>query len=239
MNLLKSYKFAILGLMIGGVLSLIIASGMTPIYQSLSEVLILRSKIETPYKVHEETRNRWIWLRDGLSLQQNILDEKLAEEVFLKTKKEIGADSPLLSLREKVSITYTGADEFLFKIQVRDPQKEAALQINKLVLARLEELYLKEPVQVFKNSLASFMSAYPKSLRNASFQAKVAELNALHAWEQAQREASFQVLLSPTVLDSAIWPKKSALLVVGLMLGLLIGLVIDYSLLTCKKRSGC
>lgn len=237
MNFIKNFKFTLLGLFLGGISSLIIASKITPVFQSQSEVLILRSKGETPYKVHEETRNRWIWLRDGLSLQQNILDEKLAEEVFLKTRKNISNGTALLELREKVLITYTGADEFLFKIQVRDPQKKIALEMNQLVFKRLEELFLRAPVEVFEKSLASFTEAYPTTLRDASFQAKVAELSALHAWEQAQREASFQVLLSPSILDEAVWPKKPAILVMGLILGFLLGLVLDYALLLCKKRN--
>lgn len=188
------------------------------------------------FKVQEESRNRWIWLRDGLSLQQNILDESLAKEIQAQLASEKEQVFDLEALRKKVEISYTGADEFLFKIKVSDINKEAALKMNELVFQRLKELYLNQPQQVFESSLAAYTQEYPLSLRDKSFEVTVAQLKALHAWEQAQRETSFQVLLNPMISQNPIWPKKSALIVVGVLLGLFLGLILDMLLLNAKKR---
>lgn len=233
---LLEFKLSLIGVFLGALVSVFYSLQVAPVYQSVSEVLILRTKIETPFKVQEESRNRWIWLRDGLSLQQNILDESLAKEIQAQLDREKEQLFDLEALRKKVEVSYTGADEFLFKIKVSDTDKEAALKINELVFQRLKELYLDQPQQVFESSLAAYTKEYPLSLRDKSFEATVAQLKALHAWEQAQREASFQVLLNPMISQNPIWPKKSALMVVGVLLGLFLGLCLDMLLLNAKKR---
>lgn len=237
MNLIRRFKFSLGGIILGLVVSVVTISQTRPVYQSVSEILILRSKQETPYKVLEESRNRWIWLRDGLSLQQNILDENFAKKVFADPKLKESELGHLLKLREKVKIEYTGADEFLFRIKVADSSKELALTLNQHAFERIEQLFLEEPVQVFEKSLEAFKAAYQASQRDEEYQRKLTELTALHAWEQVQRESAFQIILRPMLLEQPIWPKKGAMLVIGFVFGLLIGLILDYFCMSCKKST--
>lgn len=233
---MKKFKFSFAGIIFALLVSFVYIGNTTAIFESKSEVLILRTKLETPFKVQEESRNRWIWLRDGLSLQQNILDESLALKIQDQVEPQKGQAFDLAALRKKVEVSYTGADEFLFKIKVADANKEAALKINQLVFDRLKELYLDQPQQIFEDSLAAYTEEYPQNMRDKSFEATIAQLKALHAWEQSQRQASFQVLLNPMISQEPIWPKKSALMVVGFLLGLLLGLSLDMLTLNAKKR---
>lgn len=230
------YKFTVSGILLG----LLIALGyikVTPhVFESLSEVLILRANMETPFKVQEESRNRWIWLRDGLALQKNVMDEKLLQAVLEEIEQEPGEKLNLKGLRKKASIEFTGADEFLFKINVRDTSKENALKINQLIFHRLKDLYLVRPVEVFNSSLTAFSEHYPKQGRDNTVASNINQLKALHGWEQAQREASFQVILSPQVSPEIIWPKKTAVAILGVLLGLFIGVSVDLFLSRSKTK---
>lgn len=241
--------FAILGALIGIVSSFTI----DPIYQGRAQALMVRIKIEPSSKTIEESRNRWIWIRDGLGIKANLLADETFDN-FVKSystsidfksiklptstlSRDMVPESQLLreELRKMVKVDFTGADDFRFLITVKSVSPQITLRLTEFLFERLELLLVQNYQVQFIEALKSYADVIEPFLKNQSLKDQVIKMRAEHAFEQAQRKNSFQILNKPTISPNPIWPRKKIITLFGLFVGCMVGLAIDYIKLKSKK----
>ncbi|XGC79500.1 hypothetical protein ACES2L_09190 [Bdellovibrio bacteriovorus] len=219
------------------VLLALIYTLVTPkVYQSSSRAVVFRMKLESPDGASEESRNRWIWVRDGLSISSALVSDetlkKFIEESAVAKAAVEGKSSgaQLGSLRNLVKIQYTGGDENNYIIEVKSSNKELALELNKYIFNNLRFLVTQKDQKDYEALLAKVQaeSSNANSGERAYFQDKLVKLKFEHVVNQAQKENLFQTISEPAVSDQPVWPKPLALLVVALLAGLVVGYLLEY-----------
>lgn len=227
------------------VLLALIYSLVTPkVYQSSSRAVVFRMKLESPDGATEESRNRWIWVRDGLSISSALVSDEtlkkfIQESPTAKTAVEgKSAGSQLNYLRSLVKIQYTGGDENNYIIEVKSSNQELALELNKYVFNNLRFLVTQKDQQDYEALLTKVQAeaASANAGEKAYFQDKLVKLKFEHVVNQAQKENLFQTISEPAVSDRPVWPKPLALLVVALLGGLVIGYLLEYLVFYFKSQ---
>lgn len=209
------------------------------VYLAKSQVAIFRMKVENPDNGSDETRNRWIWIRDGLNINSALLDDEgLAQllannEVVKKATSDFQEhQSKIRFLKDLVQIKYTGADENNYLIETRSPNKDLALALNQHVFDKLKYLALQKDAEDFKavvDKLNNDLNSLPSGSEDAGYyRNKLLKMKFEHAIFQTQKERAFQVISVPSVSEYAVWPKPIAILLVALFLGLVIGALAEF-----------
>lgn len=81
----KPIIFSILLMLLMGMLYCLAA---TPIYQVSGSATIVRSSLPPLVNLTPETRNRWVWVRDGLSMKEVLKQDKSFFD-FVKNSEEL------------------------------------------------------------------------------------------------------------------------------------------------------
>ncbi|HEX7676076.1 MAG TPA: hypothetical protein VF412_18010 [Bdellovibrio sp.] len=230
------------------VLIALIYIAITPkVYVAGSRVAIFRMKIENPENASDESRNRWIWIRDGLNINSALVsDEQLKK--FLETndlaKKATQAISSevgkLNFLRRLTNVQFTGADENNYVIETKSSDPQLALALNAHIFGYLKFLAVQkdnDDFQALANKVAQEADTYPeRSQERAFYQNKLMKMKFEHVIGQSQKERVFQVISEPSVGDKAVWPKPLAILLVAVLAGLVIGFVAEYLIFAFKSK---
>ncbi len=229
------------------VVGLLYSATTSKIYLATSRAALLRQKIEDPDKGSEESRNRWIWIRDGLNLKSILIsDESLkvflssnerAKAAFTEIKNESAA---IEALKKSIEVQYTGADENNFIISVKSTDPVLALELNQFIFARLKNLAIQSNETDFNaivNQLHKTADIYgSKSNEYGIIQNKILKLSIEHSINQTQRERGFQVIFSPALGSNPIWPKWNLIILVSVLTGLLLGLFAEFAVSLKKSR---
>ncbi len=229
--MISKFKFSIIMATLALLVGVIYAQTTAEVYQAVSEVLILRPAQETNLKTNEEARNRWIWARDGLALRKSILNDKVMSDILkLESIKKI--ENPQQVVERMITIEYTGADEFAFKIQVKGSDKKLILEINKILFNELKHNYLTLPDRAYNQAIKRF----EEKAITSSLKEKLVEIKAIQAWESSVREETWKVIKSPQVLPEKVWPRKTAIVISLAFMGLILGMFLD-GLMSLRGKS--
>jgi uncharacterized protein involved in exopolysaccharide biosynthesis len=137
---------------------------LTPnLYDVTADVLLRRSQVEPIEGAGEAAKNRWVWVRDGLALKEELTsDETLAavlkdvpelaaRQAAFAEKAKLGdldaADQEVLyleSLRRQINVVFNGADESVFSLTLRDRDPRLARQVVKALIGQLKRLAVDE-----------------------------------------------------------------------------------------------
>jgi len=234
-NFIQKHLVLIIITLLAGLSGVIYALDSTPQYSAISKVAVFRQKFEVPEHSSEEARNRWVWIRDGLSVQSSIVNDSVLNEI----KQTIPETKILLShydgemaqrkaLLKMINIQFTGADEFNFVLEVVSPIKDVSIQINKILLKRLEYLVVTQQQKIFDQVLKELKgkmgNAIPKSENYLYFQEQMRKMTFDYTLTQVQREQNFQVTMQPFADDKPIWPKKKFIVLIALFIGFIAGI---------------
>ncbi|UOF01844.1 hypothetical protein [Bdellovibrio reynosensis] len=228
------------------VLVALIYSLVTPkVYQSSSRAVVFRMKLESPDGATEESRNRWIWVRDGLSISSALVSDEMLKK-FLEENEPAKAavqgfkslGSQMNFLRRMVKIQYTGGDENNYIIEVKSSNQELALDLNKYVFNNLRFLVIEKDQKDYEALLAKVQAEASgnNAGEKAYFQDKLVKLKFEHLVNQAQKENLFQTISEPAVSDRPVWPKPLALVVVALLAGVVFGYLLEFLLFYFKNQ---
>lgn len=218
---------------ITAILCAVIYIGATPkVFLAKSQVAIFRIKVENPDSGSDESRNRWIWIRDGLNINSALLDDesllgliKSNKIVEGATQKYTDIQSKLNWLKKLIEVKYTGADENNYLIEVKSTDKELALALNQHVFDRLKYLALIKDSEDFDAIIAKLNSELAASTGedSAFYKNKIMKLKFENAIFQTQKERAFQAISQPSLTEQAIWPKPLSIILVMGFFGLLLG----------------
>lgn len=226
----------------------IIFSFVTPkCYIAKSHVALFRQRIEDPDMSTEESKNRWVWIRDGLNLQSALVTDLLLNN-FLNTNtevkklKDVSPNKKINTeyLKSLIKIDFTGADENNFLIEVKAPSPKMALDLNTLIFERLKFLAVETHQQNFLAVLAKLKKKADEIKTNIDtynfYQSKINKLNFNHTVNQAQREIGFEVISKPTTNLIAIWPKTNLIILCFAIFGIFFGFFLEFILFHYKEK---
>lgn len=211
------------------------------IYSSKSHVALFRLKIEVPDSSLEDSHNRWIWIRDGLSLKSALFTETILSTVAAKdelVRKEI-AKFPNKRLAYEyfnglINIQFTGADENNYLVEVKAKDPHIAYELNRAVFDRLKYLAVIADQNRFDDLITKLRSKQ-KELRKdretfVYYNDKIKKLTFANLIEQKQKEMAFEVISSPSINEVPIWPRMNIILLATVFFGFIFGLAIDFVL---------
>lgn len=217
------------------------------VYSSKSHIALFRLKVENPDYNSEESRNRWIWIRDGLNLRSAVITDSVIEKIAdtNETAKVLSVKFPNKHLfyeymKKLIDVQFTGADENNFLIEVKAPSAKLALELNTAVFDRIKYLAttadqknFEELVKEIKNKQKDLQddkatySFYEDKLRKMTFN---------HIVEQKQRETAFEIISNPTLNDHPIWPMHRLIIVMSALIGLIVGFACDFLLKNSQRE---
>ncbi|WP_413580672.1 hypothetical protein [Bdellovibrio sp. HCB288] len=245
-QILKAHKVLLLTTLI----LIVVALGyilVTPkTFVANSRVAIFRMKIENPDNGSDESRNRWIWIRDGLNINSAaVSDEQIKKflgesTVAQKATAHLNTDSAKIGyLKGLVKVQFTGADENNYVIDVKSSNPELALALNQNIFENLKFLAVQKDnvdFQALVDKISQEAAAFPANSSERSFyQNKLIKLKFEHVISQSQKERVFQVISEPAVSDRAVWPKPAAILIAALLAGLVLGFLLEYLIFAFKR----
>ncbi|WP_413577678.1 hypothetical protein ACLVWU_04540 [Bdellovibrio sp. HCB290] len=245
-QILKSHKVLLLTTLIVVVAALAYILVTPKTFVANSRAAIFRMKIENPDNGSDESRNRWIWIRDGLNIgSATVTDEQIKkflaanEEAKAATAQFSSESSKVKFLKSLVNVQFTGADENNYVIEVKSSNPVLALQLNQNVFENLKFLAVQkdnEDFQALAEKITQEAAAFPANSQERSFyQNKLVKLKFEHVISQSQKERVFSVIAEPSVSDKAIWPKPAAILVVAILAGLVLGFLFEYLMFAFKR----
>lgn len=209
------------------------------VYSSKSQVAFFRIKIENQDTGTEESRNRWIWIRDGLNIKSALITDSLLENLassnfeIQKLSSQYPNKQLLFDyLKELINIQFTGADEFNFLIDVHAPSPELAFELNNLIYERVKYFATEEDQNNFKEVITELQKKKneikSQPLVLAFYQDKINKMTFNHTVEQKQREKALHIISKPMLNELPIWPNKKLIILVSTFIGLVIGMCLDY-----------
>lgn len=217
-------------------------------YLSKSHIALFRLKLESPDSYGEESRNRWIWIRDGLNIKSAIItDEMLLNTIKTnsaaqkKSKLYPDQQSMLTYLKTLINIQFTGADENNFLIEVKAPSPTLALDLNNNIHERIKYLATELDKANFDeiiNELKKKQFELKKDQEIYNFyQDKIKKMIFAHTVEQKQREISFQTISKPQLELTPIWPNHKIIIATFSLIGIFIGLSLEFYLNRYQEKN--
>ncbi len=203
-------------------------------YKAKSQALILRAKLDEENFGTEESKNRWIWIRDGLNLK-TMLTSDLELMNFINSNKQdfLNPDNNtnLRNIKSMIEVIYTGADDNNYIIEVKSNNKSLTEKLNIFLFNRIKFLSIEKPQQeigIIIEELKKEAIQYPPTSNSyLLIQSKISKLNALKSIELIQNENRFQTIIPPTLETQPIWPNKKLIIFIGFIIGLICGIAIE------------
>jgi LPS O-antigen subunit length determinant protein (WzzB/FepE family) len=216
------------------------------VYSSKSHVALFRLKVEDPDSNMEESRNRWIWVRDGLNLRSALVTQEMIDKVIASDEaaKEIAKKFPNTHLAfehfsKMIDIQFTGADENNYLVEVKSPSPQLSYALNQAVFERIKYLATTADQKKF-DDLINAIKIKQQELKDDQssygyYQDKIKKLTLSNIIEQKQRENAFEIIAAPTLNEVAVWPRCYLILVTSAFIGLVAGLALDFFRKHCES----
>jgi len=242
--------------LVGAVISAVYCFQAKPVYETVASVVIYRNRVENPNSVSEEAKNRWVWVRDGLTITEGLLPDDYLEEVVSKlpelqkrydryktrlltrhTLETPDDEMPvfLQRIRQQIKIDYTGGDSNTFVFTVKDRSQPVARYLAESIIARLKAVWIDELRNAYTEALALIATDAAKAGPESSSMVSRSYLRNTYngllvqsRLNQATAEKNFQIVRRPSYPVAPIWPKPMLILLVGTVSGLVLGLFLSY-----------
>lgn len=245
----RSRGLVVLLTAVGAVAGLAYALAAKPVFESVASVVLYRDRVENPNSVSEDAKNRWVWVRDGLTLTEGLLSDDFFESVVKKSpplqarfdafrnslvqRHGLPASEEAMlqfahGLRKSLRIDYTGGDSNTFVFKARDASPAVARELAQAMVDRLRELWVTERHDMAAAALAAIAKDVPPG--EAGLESRSYLRNTYNGLLVSARLAdvlaarNFQVVRRPSLPLDPLWPRRSLIVALGALVGLLAGL---------------
>lgn len=241
-------KIVLYSLLIFALIGLIYSLTTPPVYSSTSQIALFRLKVEDPDNSSEESRNRWIWIRDGLGLKSAIVTDYIIEKIAQsdETARELSSNFPnkhlyYEHLKKFINVQFTGADENNFIVEVKAPSAKLALDLNTLVFERIKYLATKADQQNFEELVTEIKKKQKEQTKDNTtfsfYQDKIMKMSFEQILTQKQKEQAIHIISSPKINNQAIWPKHKLIIAIFAFIGIVTGLAVDFVLKNVQREN--
>ena len=228
-------------------IGIIYSATTAKIYTSKSHIALFRIKIENPDLYSEESRNRWVWIRDGLNLKSALVTDSMLEDLIHSnlTAKEKSIHYPnkylmIEYLRSLINIQFTGADENNFLVEVKATSPSLAYDLNNKIFERIKFLAVDADQSNFNNVLNELLKKQTEFKHDADtyafYQDKIRKMIFTNTIEQKQRETAYQIITKPILNEQAIWPDHKLIIMTSAFIGLVMGLSLTFLIKHCQSE---
>ena len=210
-------------------------------FESTSIIMLKRAQMERSGHSTQDTGNRWVWVRDGLELKNELVSEVVLKKVIaiIVTKNQSSQSALEVSqLRKQVEVHYSGGDDNLFTIRVQQNDPELAKAMAEAYLEIFPSLAIERRMQALESSLATMERSLSEKGLSAEQQSRKIDIIetiksdiTLAKSERDQRIVIIQSA-SPAV---RIWPQPLFILVAFGCFGVFFAAVITVFLKKTKK----
>lgn len=228
-------------------------------YEVLGRVTVHRTQVEAPNASTEESKNRWIWVRDGYAIKDSLLSQDLLSSIlaksnllqqryqeFLKDNGSLIQDAAkrglgdadlqiqfLADFRKSIDVDYLGGDAFTFVITVRDKSAILAKEVVAVLIDRLKSLVIQDTQAAYDKSLLALQEELRRNTTpeiRASLADTYRGLLSSKVLFVAGAARRVEVVQAPSIPLTPIWPKIDRLLILAMVAGLALGLLLEYAL---------
>lgn len=265
MGIFRKY-FRAMSVMLVVVIAVMAYDAISPsLYEVTSRVVVHRSPVETPNYSTEESKNRWIWVRDGYAIKDSLLSQPFLSALLTQSPglqdryKEYLADNAatikassthgvsdsdlqiqfLAEFKEGLEVDYLGGDAFTYVIKVRDKSAVLAKEVAVALVEKLRALVVDNTRQSYARSLAALQVELRKN-QTPEVQQYLGEtyrsiLGASILFD-ASADRRIEVVQAPSIPLKAVWPKLDRLLILAAVAGLALGLLLEYLISWAKRH---
>jgi hypothetical protein len=247
---------------LGALVALIYLGVVTPLYEVQGAATIIRSRIESPHMADESTRNRWIWVRDGMTTRNELASDDffaahIEGEPLLKARydayvQSVGANAaPEADLKlafarrfsDAVKVEYTGGDSSSYIVTVRDVDRQLAKNLVDALLVRLRELTVAadtalyaDAIKALERQLAAVATGADdvKKDRRHYLSDMLSRLTVTAAIDREESDTRFKIVRRPFLPTRPAWPNRWFVFALGVAGGLFVGALIEYARATAK-----
>lgn len=178
----------------------------TPKYEASAQILLKRPQLERAGGASEESKNRWVWVRDGMELRHHLV----SEDVLAAVAQEISAAGHVATadeLRSLVSVHYSGGDDNLFTIKITDTSSERAITAAAAFLRLFPNLAIGERQQSLAESIKALESTTSGSESERERRAEIlATLRSDLVFAEAENQRRIVVIERPGGTKK-VWPR--------------------------------
>ncbi len=234
-------------------------------YEVLGRVTVHRTQVEAPNASTEESKNRWIWVRDGYAIKDSLLSQELLSSILAKSSllqgryKEFLRDNDglikesvkrglgdsdlqiqfLADFRRSIEVDYLGGDAFTFVITVRDKSPILAKEVVTVLVDRLRSIVIEDTEKAYDQSLLALQEEL-RSNTTPEIRAHLADtyrgLLSSKVLFAAGASRRVEVVQAPSIPLTPIWPKIDRLLILAMVAGLAMGLLLEYVFAWSKQQ---
>ena len=210
-------------------------------YESTSIIMLKRAQMERAGHSTEDTRNRWVWVRDGLELKNELVSEGVLKKVLeiVATKSpEVQVATDVTHLRKQVEVHYSGGDDNLFTIRVQQSNAAVAQAMAGAYLEVFPGLAIERRMLALESSLLSLekdLSSKELSADQISRKVEIIEtIKSDITLAKAERDQRIVVIQSASSA-ARIWPQPLFIIVAFGCFGVFFAAVIAVFLKKTKK----
>jgi capsular polysaccharide biosynthesis protein len=246
-NLISQNRVLLICVLLFTMAGTIFSLTSTKMYVSKSHIALFRLKIETPDSNSEESRNRWVWIRDGLNLKSALITDEMLDNIIIsnstaKEKAEHYKNKQLMKeyLKSLINIQFTGADENNFLVEVKAPSPSLAFDLNTIIFDRIRYLAVEADESNFKSVLDELRKKQSELKLDPDtygfYQDKIRKMVFTHTIDQKQRESAFLIISKPALNEQPIWPNHKMIIILSAFIGLVIGFSLEFILKFCQRE---
>lgn len=215
-----------------------------PIFEITSEIMINRQTIALPKYLGEVGSNRWIWVRNGLATKESIISDKFLSHAIASipelVNKTLSKDKQLKTLREQISVSFTGADVYSFAIRVKSKHPKSAVEISKMIINEIKRIEIAYPIKVYNETIKALIDDarilktreknLPPNLESSKrtllslnneidqIESTLHQLKIARLLMSSEGENRFTIIKQPLTPNDSIWPKPLLLyLITGII----------------------
>lgn len=224
---------------LGAGLAVIASSEAT--FESTSIIMLKRSQMERSGHSTQDIGNRWVWVRDGLELKNELVSEGVLKQVLEKVAVKAPSIQPapeLSKIRKQVEVHYSGGDDNLFTIRVQQSDSSLAQTMAQAYLEVFPNLAIERRMQALESSLSTMeRSLSDIDLNTEQLSRKIEIIETIKSditLAKSERDQRIVVIqsASPAV---RIWPKPLFILVAFSFFGVFFAAMITVFLKKTKK----
>lgn len=213
----------------------IVAAGLydyltIPVYEATGSIMVKRAQPERSGTSTEESRNRWVWVRDGLELRNHLQSETVLNAVVKTILDKPDSTSVLngQNLSEKLQIHYAGGDENVFTFKIKDRDRIQAQTVITQLMEVFPSLAIDTKTAALRKSLKEIDSLIKLTdKKDQVYVRKIAiakEIRTDLLFAEAERSSRVVVIRHPVV--EKVWPRKDFIFAVAAFFSMFVSCVI-------------
>lgn len=199
-------------------------------HEAMIQVMVKRSQLERANGASEDSKNRWVWVRDGLELKHHFISDDVLKRVIASAK--IANTPSLARFRKSVNVHYSGGDDNLYTIRVKDSSAKQAVDLANAFIKEFAPLVVDTKINALTKSIRT-IETETFSANDEAAKVRRSEILEILRGDLAFAKAEIEnriVIVSHAHEAKKIWPKPVFIYAASALLTMFFGSLIAVAL---------